>query len=108
MSLLGLILASVIQRNCEREENLARLSKLAGAVQVTAGEMVVTLRFGEGRLTVIRGPDEGARAAVSGSLDSLMGVALGQGMVGPWLAGKLKTRGNLFMLLKMLPLMTAD
>lgn len=108
MSLLGLILASVIQRNCEKEQNLARLSRLKGAVEVTAGEMVVTLCFSEGKLTVTRGPDDKARAAVSGSLDSLMGVALGQGMVGPWLAGKLKTRGNLFMLLKMLPLMTAD
>lgn len=108
MSLLGLILASIIERNCEREENLARLAKLSGAVQVTAGEMVVTLRFDQGHLTVIRGPDDKARASVSGTMDSLMGVALGKGMVGPWLAGRLKVSGNLFMLLKMLPLMSAD
>ena len=108
MSLLGLILASIITRNLEREENLKRLQKLSGAVQVTAGEMMVTLRFEQGRLTVVRGGDDKARAAVSGSMESLMGVALGQGMVGPWLAGRLKASGNLFMLLKMLPLMSAD
>ncbi len=108
MSLLGLILASIIRRNLEHEENLARLKRLDGAVAVTAGEMQVTLRFADGALTVTRAQEDKPRAAVSGTMDSLMGVSLGQGMVGPWLAGKLKTRGNLLFLLKMLPLMTAD
>ena len=30
-----------------------------------------------------------------------MNLALGGGMVGPWLAGRLKTRGSLLLLLKM-------
>ena len=101
MSLLGLILASIIRRNLEHEENLARLKRLDGA-------LAVTLRFADGALTVTRAQEDKPRAAVSGTMDSLMGVSLGQGMVGPWLAGKLKTRGNLLFLLKMLPLMTAD
>lgn len=108
MSLLGLILASIIQRNLEHEENRRRIGRLSGAVAVTAGEMKVTLRFAEGRLTVTRAEDEKPRAAVSGTMDSLMGVALGRGMVGPWLAGKLKVSGNLLLLLRMLPLMSAD
>jgi hypothetical protein len=38
-------------------------------------------------------------------MQALMNVALGGGLVGPWLAGRLRTRGNPLLLLKVLPLM---
>ncbi len=108
MSLLGLLLANIIERNLEQEDNRQRLGKLCGAVEVTAGEMKVNLCFADGKLTVARDVQERPRAAVSGSMSSLMGVALGRGMVGPWLTGQLKTRGNLLMLLRLLPLLATD
>ena len=86
-----------------------RLFAAVGELPAQAhGTTVIGLRFADGALTVTRAQEDKPRAAVSGTMDSLMGVSLGQGMVGPWLAGKLKTRGNLLFLLKMLPLMTAD
>ncbi len=108
MNLLGLILANLIERNLADPELKRRFDGLEGAVAVTAGRMGVTLRFARGSLSVARGAqEEGARARVSGSLDTLMGLALGSGMVGPYLSGRLKARG-IFFLLKLKPLLRAD
>jgi hypothetical protein len=99
MNLLGLILAGIIERNLEDQAKLQRFEKLDAEVVVKAGEMAVTLRFEKGQLTVSRGVAEKPRAQVAGSLDALMALSLGGGMVGPWLAGRLKTRGSLLLLL---------
>jgi len=101
MNLLGLILAGIIERNLEDQEKRQRFEKLDAEVVVRAGEMAVTLRFGGGRLVVSRGASERPRAQVAGSLDALMALSLGGGMVGPWLAGRLKTRGSLLLLLRL-------
>jgi hypothetical protein len=107
MNLLGLILGSLIERNVAGDPELKRrFDRLEGAVAVTAGRMAITLRFGRGSLTVERGAAAGTRASVRGSLDTLMGLSLGKGMVGPFLSGKLKARGTLF-LLKLMPLLRA-
>ena len=106
MNLLGLILGSLIERNLSDPELKRRFDKLEGAVAVQAGRMAITLRFTRGSLVVARGAAEGARAAVAGSLDTLMGLALGSGMVGPYLSGRLKARG-LLMLLRLKPLLRA-
>ena len=106
MNLLGLILGDIMQRGLERPENQRRFARLAPAdVVVRAGEMAVTLRFEEHQLVVRRGAAERPRAQVAGALDELMALSLGGGMVGPWLAGRLKTRGSLLLLLKMRRLM---
>jgi hypothetical protein len=106
MNLLGLILANLIERNLADPELRRRFDRLDGAVAVTAGRMAVTLRFARGSLSVERGAAEGARAAVSGTLETLMGLALGAGMVGPYLSGRLKARG-LLTLLRLKPLLRA-
>jgi hypothetical protein len=106
MNLLGLILGDIVQRGLERPENQRRFARLVPAsVVVRAGEMAVTLRFEEQRLVVQRGAAERPRAQVAGALDELMALSLGGGMVGPWLAGRLKTRGSLLLLLRLRPLL---
>lgn len=107
MNLLGLILGSLIERNVAGDPELKRrFDKLEGAVAVQAGRMAITLRFGRGSLTIERGAAEKTRASVRGSLDTLMGLSLGRGMVAPYLSGRLKARG-LLMLLKLKPLLHA-
>lgn len=101
MNLLGLILGSIIERNLVDAQKRRRFEKLSGKVVVQASEMIITLKFERGKLRIARGPVEGAKAQVRGSLEELMNLALGGGMVGPWLAGRLKTRGSLLLLLKM-------
>ena len=45
---------------------------------------------------------------VRGSMDTLLGVSLGKGMVWPVLTGRLKVGGKVWRLLRMLPLLKAE
>jgi hypothetical protein len=76
-------------------------------VLVRAGEMAVTLRFGEGRITILLGDPGKARARVGGTMPALLGVVAEGKMVMPFLSGKIKIGGNPFFLLKILPLIRA-
>lgn len=106
MNLLGLMLGNLIERNLAAHEPLRRrLARLKGTVAVQAGEMRVTLCFGGGALAIRRGADPSARASIAGSMDTLLGLAQGRGMIGPVLAGRLKPRGNLLFLLRVKPLL---
>lgn len=108
MNLLGLMLGSLVERNARREDLARLLSALNGSVMVQAGEMHVTLAFDQGTLTITRRIPDRPSAMVSGSMDSLLGLALGRGLVGAYLSGRLKAKGNLFFLLKMRPLLVAS
>ena len=105
MSLLGLLLGSIIERQAATPEAQRRLAKLKGTVVAEAGQMTISMAFEGGRVTISRGAAEKPRARVKGSMDALMKIALGGGMVGPFLAGRIKAKGSLGMLLKVLPLM---
>jgi hypothetical protein len=107
MNLLGLLLASLVERQAARAEHARRLQRLRGDLVVEAGRMTITLVFGAGHVTIRRGASDRPRAWVKGSLDALLGVSLGRGMVGPWLRGTLRTRGSLPLLLRALPLFRA-
>jgi len=107
MSLLGLLMGSIIERRAAQPEIIKRIEKLRGGLVVEAGTMTITLLFAEGKVTVLRGAAEGARARVRGSMNALLNISLGKGMVGPWLSGRIKTKGSLLMLLRVLPLMRA-
>jgi hypothetical protein len=108
MNLLGLILASILERNLVDPRRKQIFEKLSGDVVVQAGEMVVTLAFDQGKLAVSRGAVARPKASIRGSLDTLMRLSLGGGMVGPTLSGRLKPRGNLLLLLKMRRLLCVD
>ena len=107
MSLLGLLLGNIIERQATRPETQRRLEKLKGALVVEAGTMTITMQFADGKVTILRGAADRARARVRGSMDALLNISLGKGMVGPWLSGRIKTKGSLLMLLRVLPLMRA-
>jgi hypothetical protein len=101
MSLLGLIIGNVLERNLDKPELLRRAERVRGDVVVQAGEMVVTLVFAGGPVTVRRGRVERPRASVQGSLGAFTDLATGGGMIGPVLRGRLKPRGSWLMLLKL-------
>ena len=104
-NLLGLILGSVIERALAKPSRRKRCSKLKGEVLVTAGKMEVTLRFDGERVIVAPKPSGKPRARVGGDLRSLTRVALGHGVVLPYLRGRIEVGGNVYFLLKILPLM---
>lgn len=104
MSILGLLMQGLLSNNLADEGKYARACSMSGDILVQAAKMSVTLRFADGVLTIIRGDAGQARAKVAGSMGSLLGVVTGDGVVRPFLSGKLKIGGNPFVLLKMLPL----
>lgn len=106
--LLGLLMEDLLARNLRREDNAARVARFRGDIEVGAGEMVVTLRFADGTLTIVQGGSSDPRARVQGSLGALLGIVTGAGLVGPLLAGEIRIGGNPFLLLKILPLIKSD
>jgi hypothetical protein len=108
MNLLGLILSSILERNLEKPELQQRAEKLRAEVAVQAGDMAVTVAFQGGPVLVRRGRGEARpRASVQGSLGAFTKLALGGGMVGPVLSGKLKPGGSLLLLLRIRKLLQA-
>jgi hypothetical protein len=105
MNLLGLLLRSILERNLAQPAIAARATRLRGAVAVRGGQMRVTLRFEEQGITISRTPAPRPRARVEGSLAGFLDVALGRSLVGAWLGRRVSAKGNLFFLLRMLPLL---
>ena len=83
-------------------------AKMKGTVLVGASKMKVTMDFTGEDLVMSVGKKGKPGARVAGSMDTLLGVALGKGMVGPVLSGKLKIGGKAWRLLRMLKLMKAE
>lgn len=98
----GLLVAAVRDPALE-----AKVAGMRGDVEVRAADMIVTLRFGGGRLAIVTGPSPRPRARVKGTLPALLGVVTGGGLIAPVLRGDVRIGGNPFVLLGMLPLITA-
>jgi hypothetical protein len=94
MNLLGLMLADVLQRNVDTEGGQRVLARLAGEFVIGAGEMQVALRVAPDGVTVSRQATNRPRAELHGTLDTLLGLALGHNPVAPVLLGRLRLRGN--------------
>lgn len=105
-NLLGLLIQGLLGDNLARAGCRRRVRSLQGrTVFVGAGQMGVTLRFDEGGVTIATGSSGRPEASVRGSMTALLGMVTGQsGLVWPVLSGKVKIRGNPFLLLRMLPL----
>lgn len=108
MNLVGYILAALIERNLQTGAGQKAFAKMKGTVLVGASKMKVTMDFTGEDLVMSVGQKGKPGARVAGSMDTLLGVALGKGMVGPVLSGKLKIGGKAWRLLRMLKLMKAE
>jgi hypothetical protein len=104
-SLLGLLMRNILADNMADDTKYARVRDLVADIQVQASDMVVTLRFAGGTLTIVKGPSEKPRARVRGGLGAFLRVATGGGVIGPVLAGEIAIGGNPFVLLRLLPLL---
>jgi hypothetical protein len=107
MNLLGLLMSALLETNLADDPAFARARSIDGDVLVRAGQMAVTLRMGDGGLTIIRGDAGGSKARVSGTMPALLGVVAEGRMVWPFLTGKIRIGGNPLVLLRMLPLIRA-
>ncbi len=108
MNLLGHFLRSLIERNLQTERGTRALGNLKGTVLVGASKMRVTLEFGPDRLVIHLGDQGSPDAQVMASLETLLRVALGRGMLGPLLSGQIQVRGKVWRLLPLLQLLGAE
>lgn len=105
MNLLGLLLRGLLVTNLAEPRLAVRAAGLKGTVEVAAGRMVANLAFEGSRVVIRTGPAERARARVAGDMVALLDVVARRALVGPVVSGKIRLGGNLFFLLRLLPLL---
>jgi len=107
MNLLGLLMKGLLARNLADDGLFHRARAMKTDVLVQAGEMKVSLRLGEGGITIIRGDTGRSGASVAGDMKTLLDVVAEGKMIAPFLAGRLRIGGNPLVLLRMLPMIRA-
>lgn len=103
MHLVGHFLRALLERNLRAGAKVPR-----GCVAVCAGRMELTLTGDGERVCLAPGVAPDARAVVSAPLETFLDVALGHGMVLPFLNGRLRLRGNPLALLAWMPLLRTE
>ncbi len=105
-NLLVLMLASMLERRLAEPEHAARARKMRGSIVMQAGGMVACLEFGGDQVTIHRArPSKRPTAEIRGPLLVLLDAALGQRQFEHVLSGRLKVRGSLLVLLRLLSLL---
>jgi len=113
MNVLGLLLQGFLHSVLQDPALAARAKALRGCIWLRAGMMWASLCFDGQGIEIVRGKTDERRAAVEGDMHVLLGVVTSSGlrgllsMAGLWLRGKLRLAGNLFFLLRLLPILTA-
>jgi hypothetical protein len=107
LSLAGHMVASLLRRSCAGERNAARAARVRGDVAVNAGGMKLCLEFSRDEVRVRAGDSTDPRASIVAPLDVLLDTALGRGVVGNFLRGRVRARGNPLVLWRMMKLMRA-
>ena len=107
MNLLGLLMSSLLGDNMASDAKYSFAQSVEGDIQVQAGKMIVTLSFGKGRLTIVKGPSARAQAWVRGSMTGMLNLVTATDLVRPFALRQVHFGGNLLLLLRVLPLVVA-
>lgn len=104
MSLLGLMIGRMIERNLADNKIASKIRGVRGKIGITAGRMTITLEFDRGTVRILGGAHGPFRAAIRGSLGELLKIAVGGSPVLSYLRGKIRMKGNPLLALKVMPL----
>ena len=107
MNLLGLLMGSLLSDNMANDAKYTFAEKIEGDLQVQAGRMIVTLRFDRGRLFVKKGPSAKAQAWVRGTMSGMLNLVTATDLIRPFALRQVRFGGNIFLLLRVLPLVVA-
>ena len=102
MNLLGFFLRSVIGRAAKEPSLRKHLSRLKGVVELGASSMKVFVEPTHGRIVISTDPPEKPAARVWGSLDTMLEVATGGGIIRAVAGGRLRIAGKVWRLLPLL------
>ncbi|RMF69193.1 MAG: hypothetical protein D6743_02260 [Calditrichaeota bacterium] len=105
MNLVGFFLRDLLRQNLTSKRAQAAAKRLKGAVLFRASGMEISLVFTERAVEIHSGKTEKTRATISGTLPSLLDVALGENYLKSLLTGKIQIRGNILLLLSLLKLL---
>lgn len=104
LSGLGWTLKSLIDDNIAKPEVWEKVKKIKGSLVVkeTGADVIVTLFFERGEISIVNGASQKPSARLAAGFDELAAIASGQiGPIKALLTGKIKAGGNLIKLLKM-------
>ncbi len=108
MSLLGLMLGKIIENNLAFPRKAARAQGIKGRLGVTGGRMSLTIAFDGDTITIERGLTPPLGATIRGSLDGLLYVSIGGGILRSFFSGDIFVSGNPILALKALPLFRVE
>lgn len=101
MSLLGLILRVILEKNLAKPSLSPLASGMRGIVHIRTGKMSATLCMEGEQWTLLPGLQGKASASVRGSLSAFTAAAVRKVPVGSILKGHLWPAGNLWTLMKL-------
>jgi hypothetical protein len=105
-NLVSLFLKGLLEQNLGQPRLAHKAKKMVGQFLIRAGQMEVTLRFEGGVVRIISGSTSTPPSAhVEASLEDLIAMVVQGKMVTPVLLRRIRVGGNLWRLLKLLPLM---
>ena len=106
LHLLSLLVRERLEGALETVEGRDLARRLEGRVGLAAGEMRTTLAFEPGRIQLIQGEAEEARARATGTLSSFLAICHGKVRFSDVLRRQVHISGNLLMLRRFLPLLS--
>ena len=107
MSILGLILKNIVDKNIADPKVYAKISRVKSIINIQAGRMKVHLLMNRGELEVKPGWHPQPTARVSGSMDAIMNIGKGHFHKVPldFFTLNFKVGGNVFAMLPLLSIM---
>ena len=108
---LGATLLPIMEQNIDNPDRMKKLCKISGSLVATEKNtgVAITIIFEKGSISLKDGPVEKPSAALWTDFDAVAAYSCGElnPIVGV-LKGRIKVRGNLLKLLKMITIMRSD
>ncbi len=108
MNLLGLLMQGLLEGNLKSVARQRILRRLRGDVQVRAGKMTATLRFADGRITILAGRSPKPKAWVKGTMTGMLGLITATDPIRPLVTRTVTFGGNPLWLAAVVPLVISD
>jgi len=107
MSVAGLIIKSIVERNISDPSRYKKISNVESIINIQAGKMKVHLVLNKGEITLAPGLHPNPTAGVAGTMDAIMNVGLMRfhKLPAAMLRGEFKLGGDIMALLPLMSVM---
>lgn len=105
MNLIGYFLRDILRTGLSFEDRRKVARSLNSSILFDVNGMLITVSFGREFIEIAQGAANQTSAKISGDLNALIEIALGDNYLKYLITGRIKIGGNLFKLLKLIKLM---